>query len=75
MDYIVEKDDDADQEIKNASYTTGVFSLCTEPMSLLSVCIVCLLGTQDAYTLACGSSSQLKKKQQNTNASTWLGNY
>ncbi|POI32624.1 hypothetical protein CIB84_003624 [Bambusicola thoracicus] len=50
----------------------GVFSLCTEPMSLLSVCIVCLLGTQDAYTLTCGSSSQLKKKQQNTNASTWL---
>ncbi|XP_010224124.1 PREDICTED: signal peptide, CUB and EGF-like domain-containing protein 2, partial [Tinamus guttatus] len=29
-------------------------------------------GTQDAYTLTCGSSSQLKKKQQNTNASTWL---
>uniref|UniRef100_A0A8C4JK67 Protein CEGP1 n=1 Tax=Dromaius novaehollandiae TaxID=8790 RepID=A0A8C4JK67_DRONO len=29
-------------------------------------------GTQDAYTLTCGRSSQLKKKQQNTNASTWL---
>ncbi|KFM13896.1 Signal peptide, CUB and EGF-like domain-containing protein 2, partial [Aptenodytes forsteri] len=29
-------------------------------------------GTQDAYTLTCGRSSQLKKKQQNTNASSWL---
>ncbi|XP_026517766.2 signal peptide, CUB and EGF-like domain-containing protein 2, partial [Terrapene carolina triunguis] len=27
---------------------------------------------QDAYTLTCGSSSQLKKKQQNTNESTCL---
>ncbi|KAM6073689.1 LOW QUALITY PROTEIN: signal peptide, CUB and EGF-like domain-containing protein 2 [Chlamydotis macqueenii] len=29
-------------------------------------------GTQDAYTLTCGRSSQLKKKQQNTNTSGWL---
>nr|XP_021385191.1 signal peptide, CUB and EGF-like domain-containing protein 2 [Lonchura striata domestica] len=29
-------------------------------------------GTQDAYTLTCGRSSQLKKKQQNANASSWL---
>ncbi|CAM5120703.1 unnamed protein product [Eretmochelys imbricata] len=29
-------------------------------------------GMQDAYTLTCGSSSQLKKKQQNTNESTCL---
>lgn len=41
MNYMAEKDDDADQQIKNASYTTGVFSLCTEPMSLLSVSSVC----------------------------------
>ncbi|KAI1232600.1 signal peptide protein [Lamprotornis superbus] len=30
------------------------------------------VGTQDAYTLTCGKSSQLKKKQQNANASSWL---
>lgn len=77
MHNIVEKgeDDDGDQQIRNVSYTTGGFSLCTVPVSLLSVCMVCLLGTQDAYTLTCGRSSQLKKKQQNTNASTWLGNH
>lgn len=77
MHNIVEKgeDDDGDQQIKNVFYTTGVFSLCTVPVSLLSVCMVCLLGTQDAYTLTCGRSSQPKKKQQNTNASTWLGNH
>nr|XP_047926109.1 signal peptide, CUB and EGF-like domain-containing protein 2 isoform X2 [Anser cygnoides]XP_047926110.1 signal peptide, CUB and EGF-like domain-containing protein 2 isoform X2 [Anser cygnoides]XP_047926111.1 signal peptide, CUB and EGF-like domain-containing protein 2 isoform X2 [Anser cygnoides] len=38
---------------------------CTSDVQVVS-------GTQDAYTLTCGSSSQLKKKQQNTNASTWL---
>lgn len=41
VNYMVEKDDDADQQIKNASYTTAVFSLCTVPMSLLSVSSVC----------------------------------
>ncbi|KAL9849844.1 signal peptide, CUB and EGF-like domain-containing protein 2 isoform 1-T1 [Geothlypis trichas] len=48
---------------------SGVLSVCTVPVSLLSVC---LLGTQDAYTLTCGRSSQLKKKQQSANASSWL---
>lgn len=63
--------DDANQQIWNVFYATGVLSVSTVPVSLLSVC---LLGTQDAYTLTCGRSSQLKKKQQNANASSWLGN-
>jgi len=76
MNKVVEKgEDDADQQIKNVFCTTGVFGLCTVTVSLLSVCMVCLLGTQDAYTLTCGRSPQLKKKQQNTNASSWLGNH
>lgn len=53
--------------------------LCyTSPQCVYCACVfmsVCLLGTQDAYTLTCGRSSQLKKKQQNANASSWLGNH
>lgn len=48
-------------------------SVSAQCLSLYSVCMVSLLGTQDAYSLTCGRSSQLKKKQQNTNASSWLG--
>uniref|UniRef100_A0A8C0ILI7 Signal peptide, CUB domain and EGF like domain containing 2 n=1 Tax=Chelonoidis abingdonii TaxID=106734 RepID=A0A8C0ILI7_CHEAB len=51
-------------------YPQSVCVTCFLPLT--SNCTICLLGMQDAYTLTCGSSSQLKKKQQNTNESTYL---